>query len=127
MRFQWADRDAAPPGCRETVAMQRQDYPPHGLDGVVIAPARPADQHTLSFIAQVGEVLAGSLDYEQTQDRLLDLVVPTLADMCSIHVLDHGGRFVRIATRHHTPETAAVSQNLGDSYLDEGDRNGPIH
>ena len=107
--------------------MQRQDHAHHGQTRVVIAPARTPDHNPLSFIARVGEVLAGTLDYEQTLDRLLDLVVPTLADMCSIHVLDQCGRFRRIATRHHTPVTAAVSRSLGDTYLDEGERDGPIH
>lgn len=107
--------------------MQGQDHEERGRNRVVIAPARAPDHGPLSFIARVGEVLAGSLDDEQTHDRLLDLVVPTLADMCSIHVLSHGGQFQRIASRHHTPAMAAVSRYLGDSYLDEGERDGPIH
>ena len=107
--------------------MQRQDQAQQGRDSVVIAPARPLGQNPLSFIARVGEVLAGSLDYEQTLDRLLDLIVPTLADMCSVHILDQRGQFLRIAARHHTVETAAVSKSLGDAYLDQGERDGPIH
>jgi PAS domain S-box-containing protein len=104
------------------------DQKRNGHDRLVIAPARPlADQTHLSFIARVGEVLADSLDYEQTHDHLLDLAVPTLADMCSIHLLDQDGRFRRLAVRHSSEATAAVSRTLGDFYLDDGERDGPIH
>jgi PAS domain S-box-containing protein len=81
----------------------------------------------LPFLVTAGEILAGSLDYEQTLHRLLDIVVPTLADMCSIHLLDDDGRFRRIAARHHTAEAAALSDGLTDHYMDSGERDGPIH
>ena len=51
----------------------------------------------LPFLVTAGELLAASLDYEQTLRRLLDIVVPSLADMYSIHLLDDDGRFRRIA------------------------------
>jgi PAS domain S-box-containing protein len=81
----------------------------------------------LPFLVRAGEILAGSLDYEQTLHRLLDIVVPALADMCSVHLLDEDGRFRRIAARHHTAEAAALSAGLTDQYMDFGERDGPIH
>lgn len=81
----------------------------------------------LPFLVRAGEVLAASLDYEQTVRALVDLVVPALADMCSIHLLDDDGRFRRIGARHHTEEAAALSAALTDHYLDFGQRDGPIH
>jgi PAS domain S-box-containing protein len=81
----------------------------------------------LPFLISAGEQLAASLEYEQTIERLLDIVVPALADMCSIHLLDDDGRFRRIGARHHTAEAAALSEGLTDHYLDSGEQDGPIH
>src|SRR5215216_795983 len=81
----------------------------------------------LPFLVTAGELLAASLDYEQTLRRLLDIVVPALADLCSIHLLDDDGRFRRIAAGHHTPTAAVLSEDLTDHYLDAGERDGPIH
>jgi GAF domain-containing protein len=53
----------------------------------------------LPFLARAGEMLAGSLDLEQTLDCLLKLVVPSLADFCSVHLLDGDGRLRRVAVR----------------------------
>ena len=67
----------------------------------------------LPFLVTAGEILAASLDYEQTLHRLLDIVVPTLADMCSVHLLDDDGRFRRIAARHHTAAAASTRRLCG--------------
>ncbi|MGE3910821.1 MAG: GAF domain-containing protein [Chloroflexota bacterium] len=91
------------------------------------APVEDGPRSSWSFIAQVGEVLAGTLDYEQTHDRLLDLLVPFLADMCSVHLLDDADRFRRIANRFQAGPPAAVSAAVGDAYLDDGEPSGPIH
>lgn len=95
--------------------------------GAATALAEGVVRDPLPFLVSAGEQLAASLDYEQTLDRLLDIVVPALADMCSIHLLDDDGRFRRIAARHHTAEAAALSVALTDHYLDSGERDGPIH
>jgi len=102
--------------------LRSSDHP-----GGATALAERVVRDPLPFLVTAGEILAGSLDYEQTLHRLLDIVVPTLADMCSVHLLDEDGRFRRIAARHHTAEAAALSEHLTDHYIDSGERDGPIH
>ena len=41
-------------------------------------------EHAQRFLAQAGAVLASSLDYEQTLNRIARLAVPRLADWCSV-------------------------------------------
>src|SRR5947199_10667 len=77
-------------------------------NGVADLPDGSVVLDPLPFLARAGEILARSLDLEQTLIHLLDLVVPTLADVCSVHLLDDEGRFRRIAGRHYSDEAAAA-------------------
>ncbi|HLL76895.1 MAG TPA: ATP-binding protein, partial [Pyrinomonadaceae bacterium] len=56
------------------------------------------------FLAEAGELLASSLDYETTLQSIAQLVVPYLADWCTIDVLDADGSIERVAVAHHDPE-----------------------
>src|SRR4051794_9476537 len=44
----------------------------------------------LRFIADAGEVLSSSLDYEQTLRRVAMLAVPDFADWCAVFILSEG-------------------------------------
>jgi PAS domain S-box-containing protein len=50
------------------------------------------------FLAEGTKVLAGSLDYEQTLRTISALVVPQLADVCSVDVAMPGGAIRNVAT-----------------------------
>jgi PAS domain S-box-containing protein len=50
------------------------------------------------FLAEGTKVLAGSLDYERTLRTISALVVPQLADLCSIDVAAPGGAIRNVAT-----------------------------
>ena len=54
------------------------------------------------FLAQASAVLASSLDYEQTLAKVADLVVPDLADWCSV-ALPHGDWLRAVAVAHVDP------------------------
>src|SRR3954447_24412534 len=43
------------------------------------------------FLAEAGEALAGSLDWEQTLVQVAKLAVPALADWCIVDVLEEDG------------------------------------
>ena len=81
----------------------------------------------LPFLVSAGEMLAASLDYEQTLRCLVEIVVPTLADVCSVHLLDDDGRFRRIASAGHTEGPAGLGEELTDHAVDAGERDGPMH
>jgi len=57
---------------------------------------------SLELLAQAGRVLAESLDIKHTLKRFTALVVPQLADLCVIDVLDDGGRVEHLIT-HRDP------------------------
>jgi two-component system cell cycle sensor histidine kinase/response regulator CckA len=66
----------------------------------------------LSFLGRASEILAGSLDFEQTLTSVARLCVPRLADWCMAYVLGDGGQLVRVALAHGDPEKAELAEKL---------------
>jgi PAS domain S-box-containing protein len=54
-------------------------------------------QRRQTFLAEASHILASSLDYETTLQSLVNLVVPTLADYCSIDIREPEGSTRRLA------------------------------
>jgi PAS domain S-box-containing protein len=94
----------------------------------VVAPGDdPLLRDPLAYIAQISDVLAESLDLGQTLERLVRMVVPSLADVCSVHVLDDDGRLLRVA-RHADPQKASsINEHISRNLIEDGATNGPIH
>jgi PAS domain S-box-containing protein len=59
-----------------------------------------ATRERLDFLLAASEVLSKSLDIHQTLIEMADLLVPRLADWCSIHLLDAEGELRRVTVRH---------------------------
>ncbi|HSE97874.1 MAG TPA: ATP-binding protein [Blastocatellia bacterium] len=59
-----------------------------------------AAKANLAFLAQAGETLASSLDYETTLARLARLTVPFLADYCIVDTVEEDGSLRQIAVAH---------------------------
>lgn len=72
-----------------------------------ITERKSAEQAT-KFLAEAGEILSRSLDYEETLRAISALVVPRFADWCFIDLLEADGSFRRIAVAH-PPEPAHES------------------
>jgi hypothetical protein len=53
-----------------------------------------ADQR---FLISIGAVLGSSLDYAETLHTITQLAVPTLADMCAIHIRERDGLIRQVA------------------------------
>ena len=68
------------------------------------------------FLAEAGQALAGSLDYEETLERIARLVVPGLADWCAVDLLDPRGELQRVALAHLDPEKVAFANELSERY-----------
>ncbi len=68
------------------------------------------------FLAQAGETLASSLDYEETLQRVARLAVPVLADWCAVDVIDAGGRLDQVAVAHVDPEKVAFALDYRRRY-----------
>ena len=57
----------------------------------------------VAVLAQVTQAVTSTLDAQQTIDRLSRLVVPFLADWCTVHVADEAGRVHQAAAQHRDP------------------------
>jgi signal transduction histidine kinase len=56
-----------------------------------------------AFLAQAGEILAGSLDYETTLASVARLCVPRVADSCIVYLVGEGGEVQRLGAAHADP------------------------
>ncbi|HSH17898.1 MAG TPA: ATP-binding protein [Candidatus Saccharimonadales bacterium] len=64
---------------------------------------RKVSEHNLAFLAEAGEVLAGSLDYRQTLKSIAKLAVPTIADWCTVDILSEEQQLQQVAIEHRDP------------------------
>lgn len=74
------------------------------------------DSGQLAFLAEAGELLGTSLDYETTLASLAKLTVPYLADWCVVDIVDEDGSVRRLAVAHTDPSKVAGLTELQDRY-----------
>ncbi|HVE25948.1 MAG TPA: GAF domain-containing SpoIIE family protein phosphatase, partial [Sporichthya sp.] len=70
-----------------------------------------AANERLAFIADASIVLSGTLDYEATLDAIPKLMVPRLADWCSVQLMDEGALRM-VAFSHVDPKRAVVGREI---------------
>ena len=91
---------------------------PSGREGFVavlrpVADSEDATDHaTASFLAEVGVVLASSLDYDATLSNVAGLAVPLLADWCAVDLLERDGSVRRIAVTHADPASVELARSF---------------
>jgi PAS domain S-box-containing protein len=73
------------------------------------------------FLAEAGEVLTSSLDYEATLAAVANLIVPRLADWCSVYVTEPDGRLRQLAVAHADPAKVAWARELARRYPPDPD------
>jgi PAS domain S-box-containing protein len=71
-----------------------------------------------AFLAEVGSVLASSLDYEATLTAVATLAVPTIADWCAVDVVEPSGEIERLAVAHVDPAKIELAKMVRDRYED---------
>ncbi|HEX6921605.1 MAG TPA: GAF domain-containing protein [Actinomycetes bacterium] len=72
----------------------------------------------LAFLAEASSQLAGSLDYRTTMESVARLVVPRLADWCSVQALEDGV-MQTLAVTHTDPAKVAYAEELSRRYPDD--------
>jgi len=80
-------------------------------------------QRRSAFLAGVSEMLASSLDYEQTLQSVAQFAVPYFADWCSVDLLNEDGSISRVAVAHSNPEKVRWAWELAKRFprqLDDG-------
>jgi PAS domain S-box-containing protein len=68
------------------------------------------------FLAEAGQVLASSLDYEQTLDAVAQMVVPRLADWCGVDMVDEHGDIHQVAVAHVDADKVELAHELRERY-----------
>jgi PAS domain S-box-containing protein len=68
------------------------------------------------FLSQASAVLASSLDYQTTLERVAQLTVPELADWCTVHMIEEDGAIEQIAVAHIDPAKLEWAYQIRDKY-----------
>ena len=71
-----------------------------------------AAQERLAFLAEASAILASSLDYETTLNRVAHLAVPRLADWCGVDLLAEDGSIEQLAVVHIAPAKVEWAREL---------------
>jgi PAS domain S-box-containing protein len=70
-------------------------------------------QDAQRFLAKAGGLLASSLEYEATLERVAHLAVPTYAEGCYVYLLGEGGSVRCVATAHAGSAPVELPRELG--------------
>ncbi len=73
---------------------------------------RKRNEEAQLFIADASRILAASLDYETTLQHLAHLLVPYLADWCTVHVVQADGSVSQVAVAHMDEAKVAWARQL---------------
>jgi anti-sigma regulatory factor (Ser/Thr protein kinase)/GAF domain-containing protein len=68
------------------------------------------------FLARMSDVLAGSLEYDQTLRSVADVVVPDLADWCVIDMVEPDGSLRRVAVAHKELDKLRIAEEIERRY-----------
>jgi serine phosphatase RsbU (regulator of sigma subunit) len=77
---------------------------------------RKRSELTQRLLSRTGQVLASSLDYEQTLREVAGLAVPDLADWCGVSMPDRHGVIRQVAVVHSDPAKVDFARDLGRRY-----------
>jgi serine/threonine-protein kinase RsbW len=78
--------------------------------------------HRAAFLLDAARLLAGAADVTETVERLAELAVESLADLCVIDLVTEQG-LTRAAVRHRDPALQPLAEELRERHL--GARRGP--
>jgi serine phosphatase RsbU (regulator of sigma subunit)/putative methionine-R-sulfoxide reductase with GAF domain len=73
------------------------------------AETRAAEQSR--FLSETSAVVAGSLDYRDTIRGAVQVLVPSFADMATVHLIDESGALVRGGVAHKDPAVETMLEN----------------
>jgi len=90
-----------------------------------VTEAKEAEQRQ-RFLAEAGQVLASSLDYQETLQRVAQLAVPWLADWCAVDLPGPNGGILQVALAHSDPEKIAMAEEVRRRYPPDPDDPGGV-
>ncbi|MFB3854154.1 MAG: ATP-binding protein [Vicinamibacterales bacterium] len=84
-----------------------------------------ATERRSAFLADISTVVSSSLDYHTTLSNVARLVVPDLADWCSIEMATDDGRIEQLAVAHVDPDKVRWAREVRQRFpLDPDDSGG---
>ncbi len=75
------------------------------------------------LLAEASDILASSLDYEQTLRNVASLAVPGFADWCGVDFVGDRGERIPVAVAHSDPEKLVLAERLRGHEQEELDPN----
>lgn len=92
----------------------------HQVEAVLIYVVDVTEQVRLEaiqqFLSEASAVLASSLDYQTTLERVAQLTVPELADWCTVHIVEEDGTIDQIAVAHVDSAKLEWAYQLQEKY-----------
>lgn len=76
-----------------------------------------------AFLSRVGEILASSLDYQETLGNVAWLAVPEIADWCAVDLFDERGERQQVVVAHSDPSKLELARALREREPTELDPN----
>ena len=73
------------------------------------------------FLSRASDILASSLDYEQTLANVAWLAVPEIADWCAVDLFDERGERQSVVAAHRDPDKVELARRLRELEPDELD------
>ena len=97
--------------------LERRALRLHSMSGVLTpyVPDKQRSDHALRYLAKASEILSSSLELERTMDALAWLVVPELADWCSVSVVE-GSCIRMVAVAHKDTSKVDAVRRLGSRH-----------
>ena len=80
--------------------------------------AAETERHQLELLADAARITDGAADIDEALRRLLELLVPAVADAAWVDVIDPDGTMRRLATRAHGPDRAEIEAWIMGRALD---------
>jgi signal transduction histidine kinase len=96
------------------------------VDNARLLDAAAQEQRRLALLAEAGAALASALDLEAISAAVAGLVVPRLADLCLVDLLEEDGSVRRIAAVHVDPGKQALVDQLRLRHPLESDGSSPV-
>jgi PAS domain S-box-containing protein len=85
-------------------------------------------ENVLKLLAETGDLLATSLDYQATLDRIVEIAIRWLGGWCELFTVDEFGKIIRKAAAFSDCETAEILNEYRNKYpLRENMPHGPAY
>jgi PAS domain S-box-containing protein len=95
-----------------SVLRDRDGAPQYYISQIEDITERKHIENEQRFLAEVGAVLASTLDYETTLNNIAQLAVRDLADFCTVDVVDHDGAVRRLKALCRDPSKQWICDSL---------------